>query len=103
RLERTQNHEQIKAERHQDAGKPLLLGKHREDEIVMSDGEKPQLTLRPLLETFSGQSTRADRDARLDLLIAGAFCILCRIEKRRDTGLLIRLEREHPRGWGRER
>src|SRR5258706_11227049 len=85
RLERAQNHEQIQAERHQDAGKPLLLGQHREDEIVVGHGQKPELPLRALHETFAGEAPRTDGDARLDLLVAGAFRILRRIEERRDS------------------
>jgi hypothetical protein len=76
RLERAQNHEQIQSERREDARKPLLLGEHREDEIIMCDGQESQLTLRALLESFAGEPARSHRDARLDLLIAGAFRIL---------------------------
>src|SRR5437763_2546891 len=53
RLQRAQNHEQIQAERHQDAGETLFLGQHRENEIVVGDREKTQLTLRPLPEPLA--------------------------------------------------
>ena len=52
--------EQIQAERHNDAGKPLLLGQHREDEIVVSDRKEPKLTLSSLLETFACEASRSD-------------------------------------------
>src|SRR5207244_8821843 len=90
-------------ERHEDADKPLLLGQHREDEIVVGNGEKPQLALRPLLEALSAYSTRPDGDARLDLLVPSPLRILSRIEKGRDSGFLVVLQREPPRNRRREK
>src|SRR5580765_1324857 len=52
-LERAQNHEQIQAERHEDAGKTLLFGQHREDEIVVGNREEPKLALRPVPEALA--------------------------------------------------
>src|SRR5919197_269231 len=97
RLERAQNHEQIQTERHQDAGETLFLGQHRENEIVVGDREEPQLTLRPLPEPLPGKSSRPHGDARLDLLVAGAFRILRWIEESRDSRFLVILQRELPR------
>ncbi len=69
---------------------------------LWATGQEPQLALRPLLETLAREPARSDGDARLDLLVAGAFRILRRIEERGDTGFLIVLERELPRDRRRE-
>src|SRR4030095_7614980 len=90
-------------ERNNDAGEPLLLGQHREDEIVVSDRKKPKLTLSSLLETFAGEASRSDGDARLNLLVSGAFRVLGWIEKRRDAALVVVLHRERPRDGRRQK
>ena len=45
RLQRPDDHEQIEAERHDDADEPLLLGQHREDEVVPGHRQEAQLPL----------------------------------------------------------
>ena len=92
---RSQYHEQIQPQRHEDAEKPLLLGKHREDEIVVGNGQEIVLPLRALHEPFAVRPP-IHGDPRLPLLIAVALGIQLRIDERRDPRLLIVLEREPP-------
>ena len=97
RLERAKDDEQIEPERDDHAGKAVLFGQDREDEIVVRDRKEPQLTLRALLETLAPHPARSDGDAGLNLLVPGALGVLRRVQERGDAFLLIVLERELPR------
>src|SRR5258706_331791 len=97
RLERAKYHEQIQPERDQHARESLLLGKHREDEVIVCDRKKTQLALRPLREPFSPRAAGSHGDPRLNLLVPRALGVLRGIEKCRNALTLIILEREFPR------
>ena len=82
--------------------KPCSSASTEKMKSLWATGQEPQLALRPLLEALARQAPGPDRDARLDLLVAGAFRILRRVEKRRNPRFLIVLERELPRDRRRE-
>src|SRR4030095_2165452 len=97
RLDRSQNHEQIQRQRDEHADEPLLLGEHREDEIVVGNRQKLVLALRALHEPLAGKTAGPYRDAGLALLVTLPLRIQLRVDERRDASLLVVLEREIPR------
>src|SRR5438067_41746 len=89
RLQRTQDDEQVQSQGDEHSDEALLFGKDREDEIVVRDRQELVLPLRALPESLAGQSARANRDARLDRLIAGAAWILLGIDEHLDARALV--------------
>ena len=85
RFDRSENDKQVEAQRDENADEALLLRKDREDEIVVGNRQELVLTLRALPEALPLEAAGANRDPRLNLLIAAPARILFGIDERLDT------------------
>ena len=72
RLERSENNEQIEAQRDEHADETLLLREDRKDEVVVGNRQELVLPLRALHEPFALEAAGPDRDPGLDLLVSRA-------------------------------
>ena len=77
---------------HNDAHKPMLFGKGREDEILLRHRQETSLRLGALGNAAPPQRARADRYLRLDHLVSGSLGILIWIQKADHPGPLIILQ-----------
>ena len=70
----------------------MLLRPHGEDEVGVLLGQEGKLVLRSFAPALAAPLSRADRDDRLDGVVAGALGVGRRIEERQHAVLLVRLE-----------
>src|ERR1051326_8710984 len=90
-------HDQHEEQRqhHYRAHKSMLLGKGREDEILVGHRQKPELRLGSLGDSLAEHPARPHRDLRLDQLITFALRVALGIEETFDPPLLVIAQEMH--------
>src|SRR5262249_17932414 len=81
--------EHVKRQQRDTADKAEFLGQGGEDEVGLLFRQKAQMALRAVQKALAEQTSGAERDLRLQNVIAGAERIALRVEKRIDPVLLI--------------
>src|SRR5260221_4319016 len=81
--------QRIKSEQGDAADETELLGQHGEDEVGLLLGQEVEMALRAVQEALAEEPARAERDLRLQDVIAGAERIVLGVEKGVDAVALV--------------
>ncbi len=73
-----------------------LLGQHGEDEVGLLLGQEVEVALRALQEAAAGDAAGAERDLRLQDVVAGAQRVAVRVEEGQHAALLVVVQQELP-------
>ena len=89
--ETVSDHDEVEKKQDRAADKAPFFGKHREDKIRVLRGQEVEPVLRAVQKAFAEEPPRADRDLRLNDVIARAQRIAIGIEKGQDAVALVLL------------
>ena len=81
--------EQVAGEQRDEAEQAEFLADHREDEVGRALGQEFELRLAAVHPALAEHAARADRDLRLDDVVAGAERVALRVEQRQHALALV--------------
>ena len=90
----------VEQQQHDVADQAEFLGVHREDEVGVALGDEIEVRLRAVQPALAGDAAGADRDGRLDGVVAGAERVLRRVEQREHALALVVVQQRPQRAAG---